>query len=410
MPRIGARMIKTSISVFLCFIITMLRGGGIPFYSAIAAVLCTQPEMDDSLAKGKSRIIATFIGGFVGMLTLFFFQHYMSEGEDSLRYLIISLILIPLIYVTVLIKQPASSYLTCVVFMCVTVSHAGDRDPVVFALNRMIDTLIGIFVALGVNAFRLPHHRHKEVLLDVPLSYLVEHDQISTYTRIHMNRLIKEGANMMITASHTPAYILQVVHGIKEPLQFVLMDGVLRYDRTQHACTALHTLSIALWHPLYAAILKQGYSPFLYECKDDVLYIHHGPLESSFDQHFYRQEYKLSGQCFHLHEQAVSIELHQELVMMLVLVPEEALDSLLHLWKSVMKDITWVIYDDPYDQGIKCLRLYSNEIAAADPAEVIQSLISTSTLYKVRHQGQPTCKEVIRELHHVFYRGLPKKK
>ena len=43
-PKIGLRMIKSAVAVFLCFVIYLLRGQhGMPFYSAIAAVLCMQP-------------------------------------------------------------------------------------------------------------------------------------------------------------------------------------------------------------------------------------------------------------------------------------------------------------------------------------------------------------------------------
>ena len=45
MPKIGLRMIKTSIAVFLCFLIYVLRNEqGIVFYSCIAAVLCVQQD------------------------------------------------------------------------------------------------------------------------------------------------------------------------------------------------------------------------------------------------------------------------------------------------------------------------------------------------------------------------------
>ncbi len=38
-----------------------------------------------------------------------------------------------------------------VVFLCVTVTHGDDISPVAFALDRMIDTTIGIAVALCIN-------------------------------------------------------------------------------------------------------------------------------------------------------------------------------------------------------------------------------------------------------------------
>ena len=68
MPKIGLRMIKTSIAVFLCFLIYVLRNEqGIVFYSCIAAVLCVQQDSRDTLRVGKNRMEGTIIGGVSGM-------------------------------------------------------------------------------------------------------------------------------------------------------------------------------------------------------------------------------------------------------------------------------------------------------------------------------------------------------
>ena len=69
-PRVGMRMVKTAVAVFLCFAIDAFRGGGIPFYSAIAAVLCLQPSWQGSTQKARERTVATFLGGLAGMLVL----------------------------------------------------------------------------------------------------------------------------------------------------------------------------------------------------------------------------------------------------------------------------------------------------------------------------------------------------
>lgn len=152
MPKIGLRIIKSAIAVFLCFAVDLLRGDGIPFYSAIAALLCMQPDISSSLRTGISRMEGTLIGGFAGMLLLFFERRFLPSDARLLQYLMVSAMIVPLIYITVLLKMTSASYITCVVFMSVTVSHGADVSPWLFALNRILDTLIGIVVSLAVNA------------------------------------------------------------------------------------------------------------------------------------------------------------------------------------------------------------------------------------------------------------------
>lgn len=146
----GMRVIKTVLAVYLCFLINFIRDG-IPFYSAIAAILCMQTDYSNSYKAGKSRTIGTFIGGVYGFLAIVFINFIGIELFTPLHFLILSLFLIPIIYTSVYLKTPSASYISCVVFLSITVAHGGDSKPVIFAINRVVDTLIGIGVSLGVN-------------------------------------------------------------------------------------------------------------------------------------------------------------------------------------------------------------------------------------------------------------------
>lgn len=64
---LGMRVVKTVISVYICFLISFIRKSP-PFYSAIAAILCMQNTHADSLKVGKNRIIDTLIGILISLL------------------------------------------------------------------------------------------------------------------------------------------------------------------------------------------------------------------------------------------------------------------------------------------------------------------------------------------------------
>ncbi len=148
---IGMRVIKTVIAVYICFLLSYLREDSIPFYSAIASILCMQNDSKTSLKFGKNRIIGTFIGGLYGFLAVILIDLIEIELFNYIHYLILSLFLIPIIYTNVYLKTTNSTYISCVVFLSITVSHGGDIAPMYFAFNRIVDTLIGIGVSLGVN-------------------------------------------------------------------------------------------------------------------------------------------------------------------------------------------------------------------------------------------------------------------
>src|SRR5665647_2456384 len=112
MPKIGMRIIKTCIAVYICFLIYLLRGEqGAPFYSAIAAILCMQPYVSNSLKVALNRTLGTFIGGAMGMFIFLVEQSFVPTDMPALQYLIVSLAIIPLIYFTVLIKKPTTAFI-----------------------------------------------------------------------------------------------------------------------------------------------------------------------------------------------------------------------------------------------------------------------------------------------------------
>ena len=146
----GMRVIKTVISVYICFLLSFVRKG-LPFYSVIAAILCMQSDHANSFEVGKSRIVGTLIGGVYGFLSIILINFLEIELFNWIHYLLLSLFLIPIIYTNVFLKWASSTYISCVVFLSITVSHGGDIAPMYFALHRVIDTLVGIGVSLIVN-------------------------------------------------------------------------------------------------------------------------------------------------------------------------------------------------------------------------------------------------------------------
>ena len=185
----GKLFIKAALSVFICCLIYEFCdiGTGIPFYSGIAAIICLQPEIRNTFRIGMNRTIGTLIGGFTGMVVLFIIRAFSIFRLPSLQYLLISLCIVPLMYIAKTIKKnplsavlrkndthkllsiaplvfladfmrkSALSNITCVAFLSVTITHGADTSISGFAMNRILDTLIGVFVSFFVNLIPFGH-------------------------------------------------------------------------------------------------------------------------------------------------------------------------------------------------------------------------------------------------------------
>lgn len=152
LPLPGLRIMKSALAVLLCFLIDIPRNDGLPLYSAIAAILCMQPDVSSSVRTGANRVVGTLIGGMYGLVILYLLRLVPGADSEVLRAFIIAFALIPLMYITVLLNKHAATYITCVVFLSVTISRSASVAPYVFAFNRIIDTIIGIAISLCINA------------------------------------------------------------------------------------------------------------------------------------------------------------------------------------------------------------------------------------------------------------------
>lgn len=148
LPTIGLRNIKTAISVFICILLFQIIGRENPFYACIAAVICMGTSIDSSVTTGKNRFIGTFIGGIWGIILISFFK-FIPEWLDPI-YIGIGITI--LIYICNILKLNASISISCVVFLSI-MTTTREVSSTVYAINRIIDTSIGIIISILVNKY-----------------------------------------------------------------------------------------------------------------------------------------------------------------------------------------------------------------------------------------------------------------
>lgn len=156
----GLRILKTGIAVFLCFIIGKIRGEmALPFYSAIASVICIKNDYEDTKDTGISRVKGTVIGGFLGFIHLTI-KEYINFNP-YIEYIIYSFSIMLLIWIVVNINSPKSGTIAPITYISVAVNHASDGNAYLFAIERTMDTLIGVLVSMVVNRFWLKGEKNE---------------------------------------------------------------------------------------------------------------------------------------------------------------------------------------------------------------------------------------------------------
>lgn len=366
MPKIGMRMIKTAIAVFLCFLVGTVRTDGTVFYSAIAAVLCMQSEIEDSKEKAKSRIIATIIGGIAGLIFLNIEKYLIPMPIEIVRYFIISMVIIVLIYFTVVIKQPSASYLSCVVFMSVTVSHVNDINVSSFALNRVFDTLIGIIISLAVNQIHLPFLRRKKDILVLDFDKLYPLYKSNSFK---FKKYFQKDPNIVLTSSKTPATLSGDLNDIKMKLPVIIMDGAATFDHQRKKYQYVETFDQQALDQIRNIINKQTSNYFCYEVNNDHLIIHLSKLTNGAALDMYNSTKHLQYKHY-FHHQSNSYQPEQRVSEIFII---EETNIVEHIKENILQlEVMSKEYLDKKYPTITFLKLYPKDTSIKKQIKNIQ--------------------------------------
>ena len=153
---VGWRTIKTAVTAMLVAVVYCLLGRN-PAFACIGVIFGLGSDMQDSIRNGGNRLFGTLIGGLLSIVVFWIYLQFYPQGGHSMM---LALLLGAAIVVLILLclyfwpggVQPGG------VVLCIVLYSTPVETYVSYALNRILDTAIGVIVALLVNYF-LPRER-----------------------------------------------------------------------------------------------------------------------------------------------------------------------------------------------------------------------------------------------------------
>ena len=295
LPAIGMRIIKSAIGVFLCYLVYLLRGRqGIPFYSMLSVLQCIQPYTGKTMSMVIQRSTGTLVSAVFGLICLLL-EIYCFDCYNSIwGFAITALMIIPVIYSTLLLNKKNASYFSCVVFLSITVNHIGDENPYIFVLNRVVDTFIGLGIAILLNSVRIPRKRRKNVLYIAELDDVIHTDreQLTPFSKVEINRMLDEGLLFSVSTIRTPASLIRPLNEINIKLPVIVMDGAALYDYEKKSYLKAYIISSETASELRKMIAEEGMNCFVNALCDEILIIYYGEFRNEAEKRVYEDLHK----------------------------------------------------------------------------------------------------------------------
>lgn len=154
---IGMRNVKTAAAATLCALLYFIVDKN-PTFACIGAIFGVGSDMGNSRLNGGNRFFGTVIGGILGMLL---FRLYICFYPDGSYHFLLLVLLFIGVMVLILVSQLfhwAGAIQPGGVVLCIILFNTPVDTYISYSINRMIDTGVGVAVALLIN-WLLPRER-----------------------------------------------------------------------------------------------------------------------------------------------------------------------------------------------------------------------------------------------------------
>jgi uncharacterized membrane protein YgaE (UPF0421/DUF939 family) len=148
-PGVGMRNVKTALAAAFCAFIYYFFDRS-PAFACIGAIFGMGSDMEDSRKNGGNRLFGTLIGGLLGMVLFRLYLFIEPTGKYTLW--LVPLTFIGTVILIVLCQmfwvggvQPGG------VVLCILLFNTPVATYISYALNRILDTTIGVLVAWAVS-------------------------------------------------------------------------------------------------------------------------------------------------------------------------------------------------------------------------------------------------------------------
>lgn len=158
---IGMRNIKTALAATICAFVYLFIDRN-PTFACIGAIFGVGNDMDTSKLNGGNRLFGTLFGGLVGMVIYAVYIQIYPDGKMRamiLPFLFVGVIL--LIKVCLLMHWPGAIQPGGVI-LCIILFNTPVETFIPYSVNRIIDTGVGVAIALAVNYF-FPRERWEKI-------------------------------------------------------------------------------------------------------------------------------------------------------------------------------------------------------------------------------------------------------
>lgn len=151
---IGPRTVKTAIAVILSMLVAELLGAteSEMIFAMLGAMAAVEPTFTDSVESSLTQIVGVILGAAIGLLM-------QLISIPSLVACGIGIIIVITVYNALLLRFSPGLPCLIVVMLCI----GAEERPVMYALERICNTAVGLFIGMAINMLVIPYDNSRQI-------------------------------------------------------------------------------------------------------------------------------------------------------------------------------------------------------------------------------------------------------
>ena len=151
---LGLRTVKTGLAVALALFFVTLRGSPAPIFAGIGAIVAMSRTLKDAVRACLTQIAGIACGVGIACLFLAVFPDF--------KFFLVGVGIILVILCCNALKLDFAVPLSCIVFVSVCMMDP-ESDYLLYGVNRLLDTSVGLVTALAVNVGIKPYNNRARI-------------------------------------------------------------------------------------------------------------------------------------------------------------------------------------------------------------------------------------------------------
>ena len=400
MPRIGLRIIKTAVAVFLCLLLdlwllwvapALAPRLYSPFFAGLAACYSISNDRTFSFKLAKVRSIGSIFGSIVAVSLVLLFELVLMPMflptrqllGLGIKYAIVSLGLVLLIYLTILTRQTDATFVACLTYLSIAVGNRTDLDPTTFALNRTLSTIVGVLIALLANFLAFHWKRNRQILFAVGVDHILSEqvEPVSIKTKFKLNELLYNGCHVTISTIRTPASLLKTFAGVHFQIPQIVMNGAALYDVEKNSFSGIIHIEGDTRRRLEDIFNLYHTNYFSHIILNDVLTIYYGELTNQGEKLFFENRKNSPFKSYAKGEAPID----EPVVFYIVVAPKETILAIVDTihQQGLDQQVDMVAYPFSELEGYYNLKIRNGKATRMQALDRIQESVQTSYLVAI---------------------------